>query len=247
MNVGYEPGSGCGFSGGGGRVWGRFLLFKTVETPFWTLWCSELGSTELGLGLARHLKHSSPGVGLAAQPTLVFVDDMLEKVAPRLGLMTLDETLMKAVLELAAQSVRDGKRPFAAAIAVGNRILRTEADKPDSPLDHPEIALLRLEVASRRPLSGLTLVANVEPCPMCAGAIYYSGISRLVYSVSRDKFYDHRDAIRGNNNRKYRSCLPIVTDGTREVEVVGGVLESEGELVISGFDFSKRSRQEPIE
>ena len=77
-----------------------------------------------------------------------------------------------------------------------------------------------------------TLYSSAEPCAMCAGAIYWAGIGRLVYGLS-----EHRlRGVTGNHPKTRRSICPAasVQSGQRATEVIGPLLEDEAEALHEG-------------
>ncbi|WP_315834139.1 nucleoside deaminase [Bradyrhizobium prioriisuperbiae] len=75
-------------------------------------------------------------------------------------------------------------------------------------------------------LRGATLYSSAEPCAMCAGAIYWAGIGRLVYGLS-----EHRlRSLTGDHPENLTLDLPcreVFRTGQRDIEVVGPLLEDE--------------------
>jgi len=71
-------------------------------------------------------------------------------------------------------------------------------------------------------LKGCTLVSSAEPCPMCASAIVWSGISKVVYGLSitslKSKGIEQIDI----------ACRNILQQSNREIETIGPLLEKEG-------------------
>jgi tRNA(Arg) A34 adenosine deaminase TadA len=82
-------------------------------------------------------------------------------------------------------------------------------------------------------LAKATLYSSAEPCAMCAGAIYWAGIGRLVYGLS-----EHRlRAVTGNHPENPTLDLPcraVLASGQRATEVVGPLLEDEAEALHRG-------------
>ena len=82
-------------------------------------------------------------------------------------------------------------------------------------------------------LKGATLYSSAEPCAMCAGAMYWAGIGRLVYGLS-----EHRlRAVTGNHPENPTLDLPcreVFRSGQRATEVVGPLLEDEAEALHAG-------------
>jgi tRNA(Arg) A34 adenosine deaminase TadA len=83
-------------------------------------------------------------------------------------------------------------------------------------------------------LANATLYSSAEPCAMCAGAIYWSGIGRLVYGLSESRLR----ALTGNhpeNPTLQLPCREVFARGQRAIEVVGPLLEEEAAAVHAGF------------
>ena len=99
---------------------------------------------------------------------------------------------MDAALAQAAAAGQREEVPVGAVLVRGDRLLaragnaqRTAAD----PTAHAEIRVLRLAAArvGNYRLPGSTLYVTLEPCPMCAGAIVWSRIPRLVFGAFDEK------------------------------------------------------------
>jgi tRNA(Arg) A34 adenosine deaminase TadA len=95
---------------------------------------------------------------------------------------------LERAIALARQARDGGDHPFGAllrtpagaVLEAGNSVL-TGAD----PTGHAEANLVRLAGGlDRATLEGSILYASTEPCAMCAGAIYWSGIGRIVFALS---------------------------------------------------------------
>jgi len=82
-------------------------------------------------------------------------------------------------------------------------------------------------------LAKATLYSSAEPCAMCAGAIYWAGIGRVVYGLS-----EHRlRGVTGNHPENPTLDLPcreVFKSGQRPTEVVGPLLEDEAEALHEG-------------
>jgi tRNA(adenine34) deaminase len=74
-------------------------------------------------------------------------------------------------------------------------------------------------------LKDCTLYVTLEPCLMCAGALYWSQLGRLVFGASEDK--------RGFQAIGTKVLHP-------KTEVVGGILATESELLLKEFFSRKR-------
>lgn len=101
---------------------------------------------------------------------------------------------------------------------------------------HAELNLIRL--ASHRldvmTLAASTLYASTEPCAMCAGAIHWSGIGRLVYGLAEERLYELSSANPADRPLNL-PCREVLRRCARPIEIVGPALESEAEQVHRGF------------
>jgi tRNA(Arg) A34 adenosine deaminase TadA len=104
-----------------------------------------------------------------------------------------DETLLLAAVEIARAARAAGNHPFGALLADDTgRILLTAQNTVVTASDvtgHAETNLVRLASGAfgRAELGSLALFSSTEPCAMCAGAIYWSGIGRVVYALAEDE------------------------------------------------------------
>jgi pyrimidine deaminase RibD-like protein len=83
-------------------------------------------------------------------------------------------------------------------------------------------------------LKGYTLYASTEPCPMCAGAIHWARISRVVFSVSQAMLQQ----LSGGSPKP--GCAGIINTGKPQAEIVGPLLPEEGLAVFDGYTFARK-------
>ncbi|MGE0488062.1 MAG: nucleoside deaminase [Vulcanimicrobiota bacterium] len=102
--------------------------------------------------------------------------------------LTTHEKHIRRTMELARQSVNRGNHPFGALLERNGYVVmeaeNTVNDEGDC-TGHAELNLVRKatrELSSQQ-VAQATLYTSTEPCPMCAGAIFWAGISRIVYGV----------------------------------------------------------------
>ncbi len=127
---------------------------------------------------------------------------------------------------LAEQAGLRGDEPFGALLVAGGRIVSRSENLAATSGDATRHAELSLVSAAMRELdakeiTGATLYASTEPCPMCAGAIYWSRIPRIVFGCSAEAF----SRISGGGLNI--SCRDLLSTGRRQVEVIGPLLEEE--------------------
>lgn len=107
-----------------------------------------------------------------------------------------------------------------------------EREARQDPTAHAEVLALRRAAAATGSwrLAGFTLVATLEPCPMCAGAVVLARIGRLVYGAT-----DPKAGAAG-------SVWDLVRDprANHRPEVVGGVLAAESAELLRAFFGARR-------
>lgn len=140
------------------------------------------------------------------------------------------ETYLRRTFDLAREASERGDRPFGSLLVVDGEVVQTakNAAVTDGDLvSHPEITLARWAAENLTPerIASTTLYTSTEPCPMCAGAIYWSGIRRVVFSAtSADKAEFAGESL-------VMSCTDVFENGVEDVEVLGPLLHEEGREV----------------
>lgn len=101
---------------------------------------------------------------------------------------------------------------------------------------HAERLLATRASKAHRPafLADCTIYVSAEPCAMCAGAIYWSGIGRVVYGQSEASLRRQTGA-HPQNPTLDLACRTVFAAGQRHVEVIGPLLEDEAEALQSDF------------
>jgi tRNA(Arg) A34 adenosine deaminase TadA len=151
----------------------------------------------------------------------------------------LDEHFLRRSFEVARRALTHGNHPFGAILVDRNRNVLIEAENGYMPARddtaHAErlLATQACTTLGSDVLGGATLYSSAEPCAMCAGAIYWAGIGRLVYGLS-----EHRlRAVTGNHPENPTLDLPcreVFKSGQRATEVFGPMLEDEAEALHAG-------------
>lgn len=149
-----------------------------------------------------------------------------------------DERFIDRVLALAQRSRDAGHHPFAALVVGADGSVIAEAMNASSSdrTAHAEMNALRLASARYSPaeLAGATLYANAEPCAMCAGGTYWSGVGRVVYALSEASLLQ----LTGSDPENPTLALPcreVFARGQRATEVIGPMREEEARLAHAGF------------
>lgn len=147
---------------------------------------------------------------------------------------------VRRAIALAASARARGNHPFGAVLvdAHGAVVLEAEntvADAGDV-TGHAETNLVRLATTTlpHEDLVTHTLVTSCEPCAMCAGAIYWAGIGRVVYGLPESELYEMTGAHPDNPTLRLPS-REVFAAGTRTIEVVGPVLREESAAVHRDF------------
>ncbi len=149
-----------------------------------------------------------------------------------------DEYYMLQAIKEAKKAYQDGEVPVGVVIVMNEKIIarcHNQVEKLTDSTAHAEIIALTaaFNYLGSKYLPDASIYITVEPCLMCAGALYWSKIGRVVYGADDEK----------NGYKKYVTPLPGV--GNLEVspwpfhpktEVVHGILKSEcAELMKSFF------------
>lgn len=103
-----------------------------------------------------------------------------------------DEHFMQQALKEARIAFDEGEVPVGAVVVVNNKIIsrgHNEVEKLNDPTAHAEIIALTsaFNFIGAKYLPEATLYVTVEPCLMCAGAMYWSKIGRIVWGADDEK------------------------------------------------------------
>jgi tRNA(Arg) A34 adenosine deaminase TadA len=156
-------------------------------------------------------------------------------------LSAVDERFLRAAIELSARAHETGRHPFAALVVDEREVVIAQAlndsmPPTGDPTRHAELAAAAEAARSSSPevLARATLYTSAEPCAMCAGAIYWCGIGRVVYGLSEARLLQ----LTGNHPENPTLALPcreVFARGQRTVAVIGPALEDEAAAVHAGF------------
>ena len=150
-----------------------------------------------------------------------------------------DERHLRGAIDLARRSRERGNHPFGSLLVGPDDTVVLEAENTvvseRDVTGHAELNLVR--AASARldapALGSHTLYASTEPCAMCAGAIYWSGIGRVVFALSSAAFLARVQAEGGASLEL--SCRDVFSRGGRTVDISGPLLEDEAWEAHNGF------------
>jgi tRNA(adenine34) deaminase len=152
------------------------------------------------------------------------------------GSSLLHEAHMREAFAVARRARAHGNRAFGALLVAGNGAVLAAAENSqltdEHVLAHAEMNLLQ-RAAREFPadvLATSTIYTSAEPCAMCAGAIFWSGVGRLVYGLSGDRL--HR--LSGLNPQMLvASARQVLSNASRTVDVIGPILEAEAESLFA--------------
>ena len=141
-----------------------------------------------------------------------------------------DAYYMKKALEEARRAFEEDEIPVGAVVVCGGRILARAHNLTETLTDVTAHAEMQAITAAANALGGkylneCTLYVTVEPCVMCAGAIGWAQLGRLVYGAADEK-------------RGFRRFAPQALHP--RTELVGGVMEKEAAERMTAFFRAKR-------
>jgi tRNA(Arg) A34 adenosine deaminase TadA len=151
-----------------------------------------------------------------------------------------DIRYLRRAIALAKQSRAGGHHPFGAVVVTDDDKVLVEREsrkeRGGDATQHSELEAVRAVSAqySKDVLGRSTLYTSTEPCAMCAGAIYWGGIGRVVYSFPEHRLME----MTGNHPENPTLTLPcreLFARGQRKVEVIGPLIEDEGREAHAGF------------
>ncbi|WP_298756371.1 nucleoside deaminase [uncultured Psychroserpens sp.] len=141
-----------------------------------------------------------------------------------------DTYFMKKALQEAEDAFEKGEIPVGAVVVINDRIIARAHNLTELLNDVTAHAEMQAITAAANFLGGkylanCTLYVTLEPCQMCAGALYWSQISKIVYGA--------RDEERG--------CINLKTKLHPKTKIVGGILANEASNLLKRFFIQKRN------
>jgi tRNA(adenine34) deaminase len=141
-----------------------------------------------------------------------------------------DTYFMKRAMQEAEMAYDKGEVPIGAVIVINNQIIARSHNLTETLNDVTAHAEMQAITAAANYLGGkylidCTLYVTIEPCQMCAGALFWSQISKIVYGA--------RDEQRG--------CIALNTKLHPKTEFRGGVMADEASKLLKRFFIEKRN------
>ncbi len=142
----------------------------------------------------------------------------------------IDALYMQYALQEARQAAEEQEIPIGALVVSQGQILGKAHNGPrqlNDPTAHAELLALTAaaQALGTHILEGCTLYVTIEPCPMCASALYWARLARLVYGA--------KDAKRG-----FSLFTPSLLHP--RTKVIGGVMEEECRRLMQTFFAGRR-------
>ena len=141
-----------------------------------------------------------------------------------------DKYYMKQALAEAQKAFDRGEIPVGAVVVCNNRIIARACNLTETLTDvtaHAEMQAITAAASSLggKYLTDCTLYVTIEPCAMCAGALGWSQVSKIIYGAADEK-------------RGYRKFAPEAIHP--KTEVVSGVLADKATELMKQFFQNKR-------
>lgn len=147
---------------------------------------------------------------------------------------------LRTAIQIAATARQHGNHPFGAILVDENNEVLLEAENTvvtgRDCTGHAETNLMRFATQTFPPekLALCTLYTSTEPCAMCAGAIHWGNVRRVVFALSEPALYD---IIGPSTDHLLLPCREVFSHSQRNVEVLGPAdeLQDEARAVHQGF------------
>lgn len=152
-----------------------------------------------------------------------------------------DEAFLRLAIDLAKQGRQAGEYPFGAVLVYENNIVHQAYDRSIEmcdPTAHVELQVIReyCQSSQKMSLDGYVLYCSTEPCVMCAGAIHWSNLSKVVFSVSQTMLQQL------SKGKSKPSATALINIGNKTIKVVGPLLPEEGLTVFDDYKFVSKAK-----
>jgi tRNA(adenine34) deaminase len=146
-----------------------------------------------------------------------------------------DEYFMKQALKEAHQAYDEDEIPIGAVVVLGNRIIargHNQTERLNDSTAHAEMIALTsaFNHLGSKYLPEAALYVTVEPCLMCAGALYWSKIGKVVFGAEDEK----------NGYRRGIGELPAPWPFHPKTQLIRGILREDCAALMRDFFRSKR-------
>ncbi len=153
-----------------------------------------------------------------------------------------EQQLLREAIDVSRRSRQKGNHPFGAIFVDSQGRILAEAENSvvttGDLIGHAETNLARamgLTLTAEQIADG-TVYASCEPCAMCAGAMYWAGVTRLVYGMNESDLLPFDNGERDENATMTGvGCRAVLASGQRHIEVSGPHLVDEAVRVHHGY------------
>ncbi|MXW97321.1 MAG: nucleoside deaminase [Acidimicrobiaceae bacterium] len=153
-----------------------------------------------------------------------------------------EEQLLRRAIDVSRRSRQNGNHPFGAIFVDSSGSVLVEAENSvvttGDLIGHAETNLARemgLTLTAEQ-IAGGTVYASCEPCAMCAGAMYWAGVNRLVYGMNESDLMPFDSGERDENATMTGvGCRAVLASGQRHIDISGPHLVEEAVQVHHGF------------
>ena len=141
-----------------------------------------------------------------------------------------EQQVLHQAIEVSQKAVDNGNMPFGGVFADADGNVLAEAENTSfteaDPTAHAETNLVRKIIRELTPeqIAEGTLYTSCEPCAMCAGAMYWGGVNRMIYAMSEADLLGLTGGHEDNPTMTGVGCREILASGQREIEVLGPFL-----------------------
>lgn len=155
------------------------------------------------------------------------------------ALSSRDEAHLRRAIALSFTARERGNRPFGAVIVGADGQILAEAWNANGETGdctaHAETSAIRLASPriARDVLQGATLYSSGEPCVMCAGAIFWSGIGRVVFGIDAVRLRVFRGE-RAEQRDVALSCRDVFAEAAHPIDCIGPALIAEAQAAHEG-------------
>lgn len=144
--------------------------------------------------------------------------------------MLMDDKYMREAIREAMTAASEDEVPIGAVVVCRGRVIargHNMTERLNDPTAHAEMIAITAatEAVGGKYLNDCTIYVTVEPCPMCAGALAWSQIGRVVYGAQDPK-------------RGFSMFSPSLMHP--KTEIVSGVMEDECGALVTDFFKNKR-------
>ncbi len=151
-----------------------------------------------------------------------------------------DARYLRDAIQMSRVAKERGNRPFGAVVMSKDGKLLAEAycntTETGDCTGHAETTVVRMlsPIYTRSVLAEATLYSSAEPCVMCAGSIFWSGIQRVIFGIDAERLRLFRGELLEQKDAAL-SCRDVFSASSHSIECIGPSLIEEASRVHEGF------------